>query len=208
MAKAKVRGEYSKTAQTKERVFQAALKSLGAKGVEHTTFEEIAKRAKCSVGLVTLYLGKRKDLFVNVINQIAENSYPLLESTAGLQGRQRLEKYIEVNFELFAHRPDYLPCFLILWQKSAHDSRLRALNTELYQRAIDRFAAAVREWAADSKHKVHYSNLAVRIYLIMTGLIERYFTVNHGTSNYANYRKYCMEVIHAELDQIEESFND
>jgi len=95
----------SKSAETRERILQAALDLFHSKGFELTTMRDIADRAGLATGAAYYYFDSKDAIVLAFYDRARREMEPLLEK--GLDGsqdlRERLRRIIQVKLDYFAH---------------------------------------------------------------------------------------------------------
>ncbi|MCS7311800.1 MAG: TetR/AcrR family transcriptional regulator [Acidobacteria bacterium] len=114
--KKKTRPTRSET--TRRRIVDAALRVFARRGYHEATMDDIAAASRLSKGALYLYFPSKQDLFLSLIDSLADMLVRRMEAAmnaAGPSRRQKLRAALEAGFRLFErHRPVVRLIFLKL----------------------------------------------------------------------------------------------
>jgi outer membrane protein len=101
----------------RDRIIDAAISVAAQSGFTRATTQEMAKKARCSEGIIYHYFKSKDELFLAVIRENAEVFLRQLRAHVGTLGtaREKLEKLIDFHFHYFTGKPHI---FQILFGKS------------------------------------------------------------------------------------------
>lgn len=86
--------------QTKESIYNAAIKLFELRGYENVLIEDITNEANCAKGTFYLYYKSKKDLMYETVNRYNEISDRAYEEVKGLEDfREKLIKYSMFYYE-------------------------------------------------------------------------------------------------------------
>jgi AcrR family transcriptional regulator len=92
-------------------LLKSARRAFAKRGFDATSVREIARDSGVDPALISHHFGSKEALWVAVVEQIAEQTAPMIESTAklrssGLSPRQRVERALEIFIDRVFSEPD------------------------------------------------------------------------------------------------------
>ncbi|GBC85166.1 HTH-type transcriptional repressor BepR [bacterium HR11] len=131
----------ARPAATRRRIVEAALRVFARRGYHEATMDDIAAASRLSKGALYLYFPSKQDLFLSLVDSLADMLVRRMEAAmaaAGPSRRQKLRAALEAGFRLFQrHRPVVRLIFLKL---ASLGPPLDVKQVEI----LDRIAALIR----------------------------------------------------------------
>jgi AcrR family transcriptional regulator len=130
-----------------QRIIAAMRRSVGTRGAAASTFDQVAREAGVSRGLLHYYFGSKEQLLVEVCRHDCEARIEMMEERLAKAGsvdaviaalRHGLERFVE-------HEADSQAVIYELLSASRHSEEIRAELAELYRRWRAHLADALRE---------------------------------------------------------------
>jgi AcrR family transcriptional regulator len=128
------------------RIVEAMRASVAARGAPGSTFDQVAREAGVSRGLLHYYFGSKERLLVEVVRHDCDVRMDALEQSLSAAGSvdaivdvlvKALEDFVELD-------PGSYALVFELFTASRHNNDLREAMGELYRRVRDQIAAALR----------------------------------------------------------------
>ncbi|RYZ71197.1 MAG: TetR/AcrR family transcriptional regulator [Proteobacteria bacterium] len=178
------KGRTEKAELAENAILEASAFCIGNEGIEAASITRIAERAEVSRALVAHYFPKKEELFEKVIVYIARMGVETIDLSAENLGADPAGKILVIvreNMEFFMKRKHYYRCFILFYHFASIDARLRKINTQFYDRAVERMSGPVLELnpKLTSDTIKLWSEILYRGYFFS---IQRYFTVEHNRS--------------------------
>jgi AcrR family transcriptional regulator len=130
-------------------ILEAAIRTYVRRGIEGTTYEEIAKAAKVSRPLVQHYFKDKDALFEMVAKYIRANFQELavqaIEKAA--TPREKLERYVGALFVWVKKYPFHAKVWNLIYYYAAVDKNFRKVHTELAEMGHRRITALLEAGA-------------------------------------------------------------
>jgi AcrR family transcriptional regulator len=153
--KTKNKGELSRL-----KLIETAIALTASKGLERATARNIAAKAKVSLGLVNHHLGSQDQLVETMIKYISEKAYEQIESAP--EDMLPIEKIIfnfMNNLDFFEKNPAYLKMFIYYYAWCTHSPKLKAINSNLNDRATERLRSYLLEMDFTESEAKHFSRI-------------------------------------------------
>ncbi len=135
------------------RIVEAMRASVGARGATGSTFDQVAREAGVSRGLLHYYFGSKERLLVEVVRHDCDIRMTALE--AGLSGAGSVDAIVDVLVkaleDLVERDPGAFALVFELFTASRHNEELGEAMAELYRRIRGQVAGML---AAKSEHGV------------------------------------------------------
>lgn len=160
--------------KTKEHIIRSAMNCISELGLEHTTFQAIADKAKVSQPLVVYHLKTRENIFHAVFQYILDTS--LLETEQAIaktpSAKEALTAYIDVSLKYFRSHHGIPIVYLTFYYLSSFNSEYRMINDKLKAEAIQRIMGILAVGMAKKEFKIVNPNLTAKIiHTNITGLL-------------------------------------
>ena len=137
-----------KSAATRERLFETALRLFESQGFEATTMRQIADGAGCSLGLTYRYFAAKEDLVLELYGRIAAGFIEGVATVPRAPLAERFEAAMKVKFELMSpHRSALLGLFAVALSPS---SPAAVIGTRS-KRVRETIRSGFREVVADAR---------------------------------------------------------
>lgn len=170
----------SKGQATARTILEAAARSIAAVGIEKASITEIAKRAKVSRGLVAHHFPKKSDLFLHVIQYVANEGYIFISQNTEQVRKERgteLRAVIESNLVFFLTNPHYFKCFFLFYYFASISTKYRHINTQMTNVGIERLETALAQLTKDNDQRKRVSE---QLHRDLIAAIQKYFIVTHS----------------------------
>src|SRR5919197_5847629 len=130
-----------------KRIIEAMRASVGTRGAAGSTFDQVARQAGVSRGLLHYYFGSKERLLVEVVRHDTELRVQALERN--LAPAQSLDAVVDVLVSqvraFLAEDPASQAVIYEMFSASRHNEELRVEMGKLYRSTRDHIAAALRE---------------------------------------------------------------
>ena len=126
-----------------QRIVEAMRRSVALRGVAGSTFDNVAREAGVSRGLLHYYFGTKERLLAEVCRRDCDLRMAALdEQLAGATTAEQVFERLVVSLEeMIGGEPEFLPLIFELFTLSRRNDELAAEFTELVTRTRDHFAA-------------------------------------------------------------------
>jgi AcrR family transcriptional regulator len=129
-----------------QRIIAAMRASVGARGTAGSTFDQVAREAGVSRGLLHYYFGSKERLLVEVVRQDCDARIQAMdERLAGAGSVDEVMQALVIGLEEFIGEPSSQAIIYEMLSASRRSEELRAELAELYRRWRSHLAAALRE---------------------------------------------------------------
>jgi AcrR family transcriptional regulator len=129
-----------------QRIIAAMRVSVAARGTAGSTFDQVAREAGVSRGLLHYYFGSKERLLVEVVRQDCDARIQAMdERLAGAGNVDEVMQALVVGLEEFLGEPSSQALVYEMLSASRRSEELRAELAELYRRWRGHMAAALRE---------------------------------------------------------------
>ncbi|MGZ3774026.1 MAG: TetR/AcrR family transcriptional regulator [Bdellovibrio sp.] len=127
-------------AKTKTKIIESAMECIADLGLEATTFQAIADKAKISQPLVAYHLKKRENIFIEAFTHLLDTSLVATESSLAeaLSPKDKLINYIMVSLQVFRSHAAIPKMYIAFYYLSSFDPTYRKMNDKLKQEATQR----------------------------------------------------------------------
>jgi AcrR family transcriptional regulator len=129
-----------------QRIIAAMRASVAARGTAGSTFDQVAREAGVSRGLLHYYFGSKERLLVEVVRQDCDARIQAMdERLAGAGSVDEVMQALVIGLEEFIGEPSSQAIIYEMLSASRRSEELRAELAELYRRWRSHLAAALRE---------------------------------------------------------------
>jgi AcrR family transcriptional regulator len=129
-----------------QRIIAAMRSSVAARGAAGSTFDQVAREAGVSRGLLHYYFGSKERLLVEVVRQDCDARIQAMdERLAGAGNVDEVMHALVIGLEEFIGEPSSHAIIYEMLSASRRSEELRAELAELYRRWRTHLAAALRE---------------------------------------------------------------
>jgi AcrR family transcriptional regulator len=127
-------------------ILLAAIANYASKGIENTTYDDIAKAAKISRPLIFSYFKDYEEIFYYVVKLIRSHFQDFAVAALKKQSSptEMLSAYVTSTFQWLDQYPNHAGTLLLYLQRCARNSRDRDLNTQFHEAGQLRLAALIR----------------------------------------------------------------
>jgi TetR/AcrR family transcriptional regulator, regulator of cefoperazone and chloramphenicol sensitivity len=144
--------ENSTSAETRQRLLEAAGEVFAKRGFRHSTIREICGRARANLAAVNYHFGDKQRLYAAVLEYAharAREKYPLVDENAELPPAQRLQAFIHhIIFSLFGAGAPSWPGQLMAQEMIEPTAALDDLVDQTIRPLSEKLAAIVGELLA------------------------------------------------------------
>lgn len=128
------------------RIVEAMRASVGARGAAASTFDQVAREAGVSRGLLHYYFGSKERLLVEVVRHDCDVRMAALEQSLSAAGSVEaiVEILVEALEEMVERDPGAFALIFEMFTASRHNDDLGEAMAEVYRRVRDGIAAALR----------------------------------------------------------------
>lgn len=162
-------------------ILLAAIAGYAADGIEQTTYETIAKRARVSRPLLFKYFADYDDIFHQAMHLIRLHfqRYTSAAVDREMVPARRLATYLSSAFDWMELHPEFAQGHLLNLQRCSRSSRERELNSQVCENGRQRIAALIRESTTRQGFEVRDLNsTAQRIQSVLAGAMLTLQTEN------------------------------
>jgi AcrR family transcriptional regulator len=153
-----------------QRIVAAMRASVAARGAAGSTFDQVAREAGVSRGLLHYYFGSKERLLVEVVRQDCDTRIRAMdERLAGAGSVDEVMQALVVGLEEFIGEPRSQAVIYEMLSASRRSEEIRAEMAELYRRWRDHMAAALREKEREGVVKLQAEPEAVASMLLALG---------------------------------------
>lgn len=174
-------------------ILHGAIENYWKKGIENTTYEDIAVRANISRPLIFKYFTDYEDIFFHAVKYIRVHfQVKAVEAMEKVNTpAEKFVAYINSTFEWVYEYPSYSSGLLLYLQKCSWDERHRELNTHFAEAGKARIAALLSYGISVGDFEVQdHSQTAKQIQTIIAGAL-----ITAACENLSNKRKYQEEIV-------------
>lgn len=133
-------------AKRRKAIISAALRVFATRGVETTSMEQIARRARISKGLIYNYFPSKKALLKAVAVRGMEELAGTFPSNGGeLTPRQALEAFINNTFDLIGQKREFFALYINLFTEPLVVPRYRSFFLQLIEPYRQFLASRLRQ---------------------------------------------------------------
>lgn len=142
------RTQAERTAQSDERMLEAAIALIVERGATNTTLKEVGERAGYSRGLAGYRFGHKAGLLSFVVRSIGEEWLrELTRVTHGKLGIGAINAAIDAHYQFVLEAPDHVRAFYILWFEAiGPQSDVRQVIVHVH----DRRRHDVQQWITEA----------------------------------------------------------
>lgn len=127
-------------------IVTAAIGLFAEKGVENTSYDDLAKALKTNRSHISYHFKEHQDLILSVIRHMMNSGHEFtFESLRKAQtARDQFVGYISAFCDFFAAHPEYVTTFLYFYYSAGLPGEIRDLQTQVRQQAYQRINALIR----------------------------------------------------------------
>jgi len=153
-----------------QRIVAAMRASVAARGAAGSTFDQVAREAGVSRGLLHYYFGSKERLLVEVVRQDCDTRIRAMdERLAGAESVDEVIQALVVGLEEFIGEPRSQAVIYEMLSASRRSEEIRAELAELYRRWRDRMAVALRDKEREGVVRLQAEPEAVASMLLALG---------------------------------------
>ena len=153
-----------------QRIIAAMRASVAARGTAGSTFDQVAREAGVSRGLLHYYFGSKERLLVEVVRQDCDARIKAMdERLAGAGNVDEVVQALVLGLEEFLGEPSSQAIIYEMLSASRRSEELRAELAELYRRWRGHMAVALREKEREGVVMLHSDPEAVASMLFALG---------------------------------------
>jgi AcrR family transcriptional regulator len=153
-----------------QRIVAAMRASVAARGAAGSTFDQVAREAGVSRGLLHYYFGSKERLLVEVMRQDCDTRIRAMdERLAGAESVDEVIQALVVGLEEFIGEPRSQAVIYEMLSASRRSEEIRAELGELYRRWRDHMAVALREKEREGVVRLQAEPEAVASMLLALG---------------------------------------
>ena len=193
----------SKSQATKLRIIEGAIRCYIKYGIDHTTYQKIAKASKCSFALTKHYFPDPDELF-EVVNKYIRSAFQRLAVAAIMSKSttdEQLRAYIESTFVWTEKSPDHARVWIIFFFKCSISEKSRKTHSELTEMGHRRISALLKKGREEKYfHFESADEVAKHIQTLITGAIMTLLTENveHPQAYKKSVLKLCLSLVQQE----------
>jgi TetR/AcrR family acrAB operon transcriptional repressor len=165
--------QLTKGERKKLEIIEAAAKLFAEKGVENTTYDDIAQALGTNRSHITYHFKERVELNLSVIRLMMglahEFSFGKLRQADS--AKAQLIGYVESLYDFFVENPHWTPVFLFFYYAAGIPGEARALQTQIREQAHGRIQELIRNAHIETRKPVprDLSRLAFQIQALLLG---------------------------------------
>jgi AcrR family transcriptional regulator len=153
-----------------QRIVAAMRASVAARGAAGSTFDQVAREAGVSRGLLHYYFGSKERLLVEVVRQDCDTRIRAMdERLAGAGSVDEVMQALVVGLKEFIREPSSQAVIYEMLSASRHSEEIRAEMGELYRRWRDHMGTALREKEREGVVRLQAEPEAVASMLLALG---------------------------------------
>jgi AcrR family transcriptional regulator len=159
------------TGEKAQRIVDAMRKSVAKRGAAGSTFEQVAREAGVSRGLLHYYFGTKERLLVEVVRRDTELRIEMLdEPLAKAQTVDDvLDGLVTLLMDLIENEPEYFLLLFELFSAGRRNTDIQRELGQLFQRTRGHVGEILRAKEAEGVLNLRYDAEAVTAYLFAVG---------------------------------------
>ena len=188
----------TKGQQTARKILSAAARCIAQIGIEKTSITALAKEAGLKRSLIAYHFPKKAEIFYLVVKNVTHEASVFLDASLDHQSfknsEDKLIKLLDLYMEFYIHNKDFFKCLLLLNYYSSLDEKYLEFNDQIALRVKKRIHELLEKIVDEQKLSKNSSVLeeaTLRIYSLLLGSINLYYTIKHGKSEEEYRKKYA-----------------
>lgn len=176
-------------------ILSAAIENYAELGLENTTYEAIAKRAKVSRPLIFQYFRDYEDIFYNSVKLIRVHFQEFAVKAMAHEDSpaEKLKSYVRSTFAWQEMHPAFSGTLFLYSQKCGRNERDRDLNTQFHITGRQRLVTLINAGLARKQFKCDDPEAAAEMIqaIIAGGMLT---TMSVALSNKKMYQQHILEL--------------
>lgn len=163
-----------RTEASDQRMFEAAVEMINARGAAATSLSDVGIQAGYSRGLASHRFGNKENLFVYVVRQVGERWLAQLKKSIGSSiGLEAIEKALDQHYIFCVDTPVYVRTLYLLWFESINsESELAETINNIHERRYqDVVTWIIQDPSIDDRVKAEAEVIAAQFSASVTGIV-------------------------------------
>lgn len=177
---------------------RATIRCLAREGYAGLTMKKVSREARVSQGILHYYFADKRAILVAALETVMadlDRRVAAAQARSGRDPRARLRALIRASLEAAVQAREVWVVFVEFWGEMMHDTRLRAINADLYRRLRRLIAALVAQGVRAGRYRHVEVGQAAAVVLGLLDGVALQLTFDPRAFGVTTAAKFCEEVL-------------